>query len=239
MRTITNSNSILRNEKDWDIKWKDIFDNYQKDNRHAYYIRALKRKEEKNILEIAAGSFRDMGALCKWGFSCNGVDYSSESISRAKLQFPNFKEKIHKMDAFNFDYKDDTFDLTFHNGFWGLYNNDEILRLAKEQARISKYRMIATVHNAHNNSFKLYFDKMKERDALYNVRFFQIDEITALMSSVCSKILVIPVGKSNKYHEDKIIKMGLAFPIVLKKYFKLSKHKLLEQSERLLCIGKL
>lgn len=236
---MTNNNEILKKEQYWDKEWINIFDHYQQDIRHAYYIRALKKRKEKKILEIAAGSFRDMAALNRWGLPCLGVDYSSESVVRAKNQFPNLNHNIYKMDAFNLDFEDKTFDLTFHNGFWGCFPDEEINKLAFEQSRVSKYRMIATVHNAHNNSFKQYFDKLEETDPLYSVRFFTIEEITALMSKVSSKITVIPVGKGKKFHEDKLINKGLGNPILLNLYFNISKYRYLETSERLLCIGEL
>jgi hypothetical protein len=233
-----NDSLLLGDKRYWDREWVDIFDYYQQDIRHAYYIRALKRSNEKKLLEIGAGSFRDMAALCRWGIFCEGVDYSTESIERAKLQFPEFKDRIHRMDAFNFEYGDNSFDLTFHNGFWGCLSSDEeIIRVAKEQARVSKCRMIATVHNAHNIKFKQYFDERKKTDPLYSVRFFKIEEITALMHKVCPRVTIIPVGKGKKSHEDTLIKLGLGHPLILKLYFKLCGNKLLEQSERLLCIG--
>lgn len=236
---MANGNSILEKEEYWDREWIGIFDHYQQDIRHAYYIRALKRNNEKKLLEIGAGSFRDVAALCRWGISCEGVDYSTESVERAKKQFPNLKDKIHKMDAFELNYKDKYFDLTFHNGFWGCFSDEDIIKLAKEQARISKHRMIATVHNAHNAKFKQYFDKMKETDPLYSVRFFKSEEIEKLMHKVCSRVTIVPVGKGKKYFEDRMINMGIGHPFFLKLYFKLSGKKLLEQSERLLCIGEL
>jgi hypothetical protein len=232
-----NNDIILSNKEYWDQEWPRIFDHYQQDIRHAYYIRALKRNNEKKLLEIAAGSFRDMAALNSWGISCDGIDYSTESIERAKLHFPTLKDRIHKMNAFKMDFEDKSFDLTFHNGFWGCFSDEEILELAKEQARISKYRMIATVHNAHNISFKQYFDKMKETDPLYSLRFFLVDEIVELMSSVCQKVIVVPVGKGKKYHEDRLINEGKASRSELNIFFRQTGMKYINISERLLCIG--
>jgi hypothetical protein len=234
-----NSSLRLCSESDWDLKWSSMFDHYQSDLRHAYYIRALKRENEKRLLEIAAGSFRDMAALCRWGISCDGIDYSNESVDRAKCSYPQLKERIYKMDAFSCAFENAAFDLTYHNGFWGYFSDAEIVALAREQARISRYRMIATVHNAHNTSFRRYFDKVKVADPLFNIRFFHVDEITAIMSRVCSKVAVVPVGKGKKQGEDRIIRMGLGHPCVLRMIFSLSRDKYLDGSERLLCIGDL
>jgi ubiquinone/menaquinone biosynthesis C-methylase UbiE len=236
---VTTGSPKLVSETDWDQQWNSIFDHYQQDIRHAYYVRALKRPSETRLLEIAAGSFRDMAALCRWGISCDGVDFSGESVDRAKRQFPEIAEKIHKMDAFHLDFADAAFDLTYHNGVWVLFDDAQIFALAKEQARISKRRMIATVHNAHNVQFRQYFAKMKQTNPLYDIRFFRADEIKSIMSQVCSEVSVVPVGKAKKTGEDRLIRMGFGHPYILGPMFHLVGDRFLEQSERLLCIGEL
>lgn len=229
----------LTTAQDWDSTWTQVFDKYQADLRHAYYIRALKQGAEKQVLEIAAGSFRDMAALNRMGVACSGADFSRESIELAKGRFPELSNQIHCMDAFNFDFPDNAFDLTYHNGFWGLFSDDQIHALAREQARISSKRMIATVHNAHNQQFKAYFDRVVVTDPLFNIRFFHVDEITELMAAHCSKVTVVPVGKGKKKYEDKLIAAGLGHPALLRLCFRASGQRFLESSERLLCIGEI
>jgi ubiquinone/menaquinone biosynthesis C-methylase UbiE len=224
----------------WNEKWKEIFDHYQQDLRHAYYIRAVLNTNEKKIIELAAGSFRDTNALNVMGINCFGCDYSSQSVLSAKKQFPLIFNKLSEQDAFNINFPDKEFDLSFHNGFWALFSDDnDILKLIQEQVRITKYRIIATVHNAHNRSFVEYFNRLKENDPLYNIRFFEIDEITELMKSVTNNIKIIPVGKGKKYYEDDLINIGLGDAKYIKKSFDYHKMNLLETSERLLCIGEL
>jgi len=233
-----NNKSKLISDADWDLKWPDIFEHYQNDLRHAQYIQALKNKNENCLLEIAAGSFRDMAALNKWGIECNGMDFSAESVMLAKKQFPSLSNKIHQMDGFNFNFVDKKFDLTYHNGFWVLFNDSDIDLLAKEQARISKYRMIATVHNAHNIQFKNYFKMKAENDSLYRIRFFYEEEMRNIMSKVCSKVTVVPVGKGKKYFEDEIINNG-GNAELLRSFFEEQGLNHINDSERLLCIGEI
>ncbi len=222
---------------DWDQKWEGIFDHYQQDLRHAHYIRALLAPSERNILELAAGSFRDMAALRRVGINCSGMDFSSESVNRAKSAFPEFARCIYEMSGFQLEFDDGAFDVTYHNGFWVLFEDEEIHALAQEQARVTKGRMIATVHNKHNKGFVEYFDRMKVTDPLYDIRFFDLDEITELMGRVCDNVHVIPVGKGKRRHEDLLIKHGITNPALIRTYLKLSGHRLLSTSERLLCIG--
>lgn len=236
---MTYSDDSLRKENYWNNEWTNVFDHYQQDIRHAYYIRSIKNKCENKLLEIAAGSFRDMRTLCKWGILCEGIDYSSEAVDRAKKHSPELAHKIQKMDAFNLTFTDNFFDLSFHNGVWGYFDDTDILKLAHEQARVTRSRIIATVHNAHNIQFKNYFDQMKKKDPLYSIRFFTKNEMIGLMSQVCSSVTIIPVGKRKKYHEDFLIKIGLGNPLLLKIYFKLVGLRLLNSSERLMCIGSL
>lgn len=221
----------------WDEKWAEIFDKYQNDLRHAYYVHAMLGHGEHHVLELAAGSFRDMAELRRRGIDCEGMDFSPESVNLAKRKFPEFSSKMHCMSAFEMPFRDKHFDTTYHNGFWVLFSDGQVRSLAKEQARITRSRMIATVHNAHNKPFAEYFDKMKQNDPLYDIRFYAVDEISALMNEVCDNVVVVPVGKGKRRHEDFLIKLGVTSPALLRAYFKLSGHRLLNCSERLLCMG--
>lgn len=222
---------------EWDRKWTQIFDRYQHDRRHAHYIHALLERDEHSVLELAAGSFRDMASLRSMGVNCSGMDFSMESVQRAKQAFPQFATHIARMSAFEMALPDRAVDVTYHNGFWVLFSDDQIQTLAREQARVTAHRMIATVHNRHNARFLAYFDTMKRTDPLYDIRFFSVAEITAHMREVCDEVVVIPVGKYKRRHEDALIRWGLTQPWLLRAYLTASGHRLLDTSERLLCIG--
>ena len=64
-------------------------------------------------------------------------------------------------------------------------------------------------------------------------------EISDLMKGVCKKIEVYPVGKGKRHYEDYLIKLGLTEPEVLRRCWHDQGMNLLEDSERLLCIGTL
>lgn len=231
----------ITEKEEWNKKWESIFDHYQQDLRHAYYINAVLDEEDKKILEIAAGSFRDTAQLNAFGLDCWGTDYSDTSVELAKKHFPLIGYKLFQSDAFDMkDIEDKVFDVTFHNGLWVLFNNNEdIIKLAKEQSRITKNKMIITVHNGHNQQFVDYFKKLSVNDDLYKIRFFQMEEITDLLLNVCKSVKIIPVGKGKKYYEDQMINEGVASKQNLKSFFEKTKLTHLENSERLLCIGEL
>ncbi|WP_225783652.1 class I SAM-dependent methyltransferase [Xenophilus sp. Marseille-Q4582] len=223
--------------KDWDHKWADIFSHYQQDLRHAYYIHAMLDAEENHVLELGAGSFRDMAELRRRGIDCEGMDFSPESVRLARKQFPEFSKAIHQMSAFEMSFDDKAFDVSYHNGFWVLFEDSQIQTLAAEQARVTRHKLIATVHNAHNKQFLEYFDRLKVSDPLYDIRFFEMDEIFDLLRQVCRDVMIVPVGKGKKHHEDFLIKSGITDPRTLRACFDESGLSYLESSERLMCIG--
>lgn len=235
-----NPNKIgITHKEEWDEKWKLIFNHYQQDLRHSYYVNAFLDEDDKRVLEMGAGSFRDMAQLNKLGIDCWGTDFSETSVSLAKKHFLSLENKIFQSDAFSLkNIRDKEFDCTFHNGLWVLFEDDqEILKLAKEQARVTKRKLIATVHNAHNKEFIEYFKQLSKNDELYKIRFFEKDEISDIILSVCKSVEIIPVGKGKKYFEDQMINEGKSSRNELRKFFDKVGMKNLENSERLLCIG--
>ncbi len=218
----------------WDGLWKQHFQEYQGDLRHAYYIAAMRRRKERRILEIAAGSFRDVAALNSWGFFCEGIDFSTESIERAWEMLPGLCDRIKKMDAGCLDYPDGAFDLTYHAGFWGCFDDEQIAALGAEQARVTASRMVATVHNAHNHSFREQFAAWSEKDVLFRLRFFEADEIASLMRHFCRHVTVLPVTGPRM---DRLIRRGPAPGVVRWAYRLYGRCQGFENSQRLMCIG--
>jgi hypothetical protein len=235
------NNIGITEKKQWDDKWIGIFDHYQGDLRHSYYINSVLTQNDIKVLELGAGSFRDMANLNSLGVDCWGTDYSNTSVQLAKNQFKKIKDKIFCSDAFDMlMIEDKEYDATFHNGLWVLFDDDkDILKLVKEQARISKRLIISTVHNAHNQNFVNYFEKLSKTDDLYKIRFFSVDEMKNILLTVCNKVEIIPVGKGKKYFEDRMINEGKFSRDELKSFFDETGLSNLENSERLLCIGHL
>ena len=229
----------MRSANKWNDLWRSMFDGYQKDLRNAYYLRSVLNSDEKNLLELGAGSFRDMAELNRKGVNCTGVDFSDKSIESAKKMFHQYGNLIYKMDIFNLNFSNKLFDITFHNGLIGYFDNAKIEQIFIEQVRVTKKRMIITVHNAHNENFKAYFEEKKKTDPLYDIRFFYKDEMEKLMKKHCVDVTIIPVGKAKKSYEDFLIKIGLGHPMLLRFLFKISGHRLIHKSERLMCIGTL
>lgn len=231
----------LKDLQYWENEWKKIFFKYQGDKRFAHYINAVLEDNERILLEIGAGSFRDMALLNQLGFQCYGCDFSLESVNNAKKYYPELEKMIIHANAFDLPFKDKFFDVSYHNGFWGCFSNDDIYLLMREQIRVTKNRLIIGVHNAHNKEFVNYFNEKQREDPLYSLRFFSVYEINDILLSnpLITKIKIIPVGKQKKYYEDYLINLGLGTRENLRKCFELHGMDLLEVSERLLCIAEI
>ena len=191
------------------------------------------------VFELAAGSFRDVGHLLSKRINCQGGDFSRKCVQKAQENWPQWRERFSVKDAFYTGFPDNAFDLTYHNGFWVLFEDTDLEKLIREQARITRNVMVATVHNGHNAQFKRYFRDRSEKDELFDVRFFEENELTDLMAPYCREIEVVSVGKRKKYHEDFLIRAGLTNPKLLRWYMRNVSGRMLETSERLMCIGRL
>jgi hypothetical protein len=223
--------------KDWSQKWGEIFDRYQTDLRNACYVHAVLDAQDRHVLEIGAGSFRDVAELRRRAIDCVGIDFSSESVFQAKRFFSDFANCFHQMNAFHLGFSDKSFDVSYHNGFWVLFSDENIRLLLREQLRVTRSKLIATVHNAHNQDFVKYFDEKKQIDPLFDIRFFEVDELVALMSPVCSRVEIYPVGKEKRYHEDAMIAAGVVDPASIRRCLVSQGMSYLQSSERLMCVG--
>lgn len=224
---------LLQSSPGWDKLWAQHFNEYQGDLRHAMYIHSLRRWNERRILEIGAGSFRDTAALNRWGLPCFGVDFSPESVRQAREAHPAWADRILQGDAKRLEFPGKAFDLSFHNGLWGYFDDTQIGQLVREQARITKRRMIATVHNAHNAAFRRHFEQMAAEDPLYGIRFFYKEEMLRLMGSVCRKVRLFPVG-GGKAEWFLYAQLGRFMSLPWKLLIRVRRP---ETAERLLCIG--
>jgi len=134
-------------------------------------------------LEMGGGTMRDARYLAQTGRSVTGSDSVEEVVSRARL-YHGSALNITKIDAFHTGLTAKSFDVTYHNGVWSNFSNDrDIRQLAAEQARISRRYMVAVVHCRHNQPYRETFRARSVEDPLYDIRFFEIDELRSFMES--------------------------------------------------------
>ncbi len=233
---MTQLNKDLQDRLSWNSKWIYLFKQYQADLRHGYYIASLLKNQEWTVLEIGAGSFRDIALLGRLGYSIGGLDFSELSCEKVKMEFPEFSERFWCGDAFNTNLNDNEYDVSYSNGFIGCFDDLQIDLLLKEQVRITKKIIISTVHNAHNIRFREYFDNKTAVDSIYSLRFFTINEISNIFKKLDLNFVIYPVGKAYVAGEDLMIKDGASMPEIREYIISQNDHAL-EASERLMVVA--
>ncbi len=140
-------------------------------------------KTFRSIVEIAGGSCRDSRYLADSGYHAMGTDFEGKTIEYLrKERFPNDRLKYKVENAWALDFEDKSIDLVFHNGFFGLFRDDEqIYRLLREQCRVASRYAVFFVHNKLNHRLMRDFLKRSANDRLYDIRFFSPDEVRSLV----------------------------------------------------------
>ncbi len=152
--------------------------------RCGYWLAAMFPDKKLTFIEIACGSARDSRYLAEKGYSAVAIDFDSQTIEYLKRRFPNSPLQLFREDAFKLSFPDKSFDVSFSNGFWVLFWNDhEICRLLREQARVTRRYCVTLVHNARNARLIKDFTRKADTDSLYGIRFFQVGELRRIVDS--------------------------------------------------------
>jgi SAM-dependent methyltransferase len=231
---------LMTNDQ-WRDAWSHHLQNYQNSfPRTGFHLDLLFKDRDFCVLELGGATLRDAAYLADRGFNVVGSDYQAETIQKAaqKYQHPNLSSMV--LDGFCTGLPDNAFDLTFHNGLWVCFrSNEEIQKLLKEQIRITSKYLIVIVHNAHNKRLRETFAKKAIEDPLYDIRFFEKDELMAILSPH-GKTKIFPFGTriSNRLC-PKFVLGGL--PMNLKRwvYRTLCPYEPVNSWERLLAITEL
>jgi hypothetical protein len=192
----TGKDAMLKDTQEfWTEIWKRHFNGYVNAAPwQAFYLYFILDRTDIEILEIAAGSFHDTFCLNEWGIPCTGIDLCPTAVDLARKKTPSLSHKTLVMDAQHLGFENKSFDISFHNGFFANIQDANILRaIIQEQVRVTRKKIICTVHNRLNKSLINKFKMLSKKDELYNVRFFYPDEITSLMVSFCQKVAIFPI----------------------------------------------
>ena len=198
----------LQTDEYWNKKWEDIFDKYQSDLRHGYYIASMLNAKVDSVLEIGAGSFRDISLISRLGKNVGAFDFSPHACQLAQKKYPDLAPKFWCDDAFSINLKDAAYHASYSNGFIGCFDDNKIVNLLQEQIRVTQYQIFVTVHNGHNINFINYFNKKKLDDSLYEIRFFKILDLENIFNKFPFQFKIYPVGKAYKELEDILIASG-------------------------------
>jgi hypothetical protein len=186
----------IQNEQFWVDAWKRHIETYLANPpRAGFWIKSHFNKV-LSVLEIAGGSCRDSRYLFNQGFNATGTDFDLSTLDYLRKRFPESKFPMLKEDAFAFSFPDKSFDLTFSNGFWVLFPNDnDVSKLIKEQERITRKYLISLIHNGDNEKLVETFRRKAQNDSLYDIRFFYRHEISDLIEQAGIKYKSIKIKK--------------------------------------------
>lgn len=183
---------------DWKESWKEHLNNYLNGvPRTGIFIKSLFRSVKKT-LELGCGSSRDSIFLAKNKINATATDYEEETISFLNNQFKSDYLNYEVADAFNLPKADKSFELVFHNGLFVLFNDDDqIIKMLKEQCRVSKKYILIFVHNVKNKRLQELFKQKKINDKIYDIRFFGKDEFLKIIKNSdisCKQIRFLKFG---------------------------------------------
>ena len=129
----------------WNELWSTNFRNYVHGTpRTGVFVLRL-FPHAQSYLEIGAGSARDSFYLSQNFKKATASDFSDEVVAKWKEVYgSDFRGE--QIDAFNIDATDSAFDISFHNGLYVLFDDDQIKKLIVEQFRITRQAMVIIVH---------------------------------------------------------------------------------------------
>jgi len=227
----------------WKKSWIKYIESYLNTTPRAGIFIQNYFKNINSVLEIAGGSCRDSRYLANHGFDATGSDFDGNTLKYLQTErFPKDKLKYSEEDAFSLTFSDNSFDLIFHNGFFIYFNNQQIINMLKEQARVSRKFIVVFIHNVNNSQLIKTFHEKGKEDDLYKIRFFDKNELSIILkkSEIDYKNIKVMKfgGKSDAFYNKTLKK---AIPNIL--YFfrkwlipKLYQFQKWENTERVCCI---
>jgi len=233
-------------EKFWEKAWIRHIETYLKSIPRAGIFISNYFKNIDSILEVAGGSCRDSRYLANsnYGLHVVGSDFDEKTLQYLQNR-GDFNDKLvySKEDAFSLTFKDNSFDLVFHNGFFVLFeSDDDIYKMIREQERVSRKFIVFFVHNYENRRQVEQFFKLSKNDDLYKIRFFTRDEIFNIVknSAIKSKnIKLLKFGGRGDIFYNRTFKRyipNIVYPFskyLIPRLYQLQKWK---DTERICCI---
>lgn len=127
----------------WDSFWSekgDIHEVYSNEERILRNLKAVVDLKGKKVLEIGAGTGRDSFPLAREGADVVQLDYSLPSLTILKRlsREQNIPATIVGGDTFALPFRDNTFDVVFHQGLLEHFRRPEAEKLLHENIRVLK-----------------------------------------------------------------------------------------------------
>jgi len=184
----TDSN-MLCSAEEWNGQWRRWFDCYSKGNpRLGKWLRASYNFSGAKTLEIGAGSGRESLFLSAVANHVTCVDFAPEAVEL--LIGSGLPENMGALqaDAASLPFSNNAFDFTFHKGVWILFaDNARVTAMLREQLRVTKRIALAIVQNSRNETQVALARERALNDPLFNIRFFDPEEMRQLAEDVISR----------------------------------------------------
>lgn len=212
--------------------------------RCGYWLASKLRLRSKSVLEIAGGSCRDSRYLS----SRRGIgrvvatDFEETTLLSLRNRFPCSSLQLQTEDAFNLSFQSKSFDVSFHNGFFVLFDDDDtIRRLLHEQARVTRGHIAFLVHNIENQTLVNDFKERSCRDKLYDIRFFHRAGVERLVRESGIPIRSLQIlkfgGESDRWLRRNIGRLpNPLFPVAPHLVPYMYDSQPWEQTERIACL---
>ena len=180
---------MLKSPDEWDSQWETWFHRYSQGNpRLGKWLLSNYSITNENILEIGAGSGRESRFLSQKVKSVTCVDFAPHAVRL--LANSSLPGNMHVLmaDAANLPFPDKYFDLTFHKGFWILFDSNAKLEiLLHEQLRVTRHISLAIVQNGLNDRQVREAGTKAQKDPLFRFRFFIPSEINSLACKIVTE----------------------------------------------------
>jgi ubiquinone/menaquinone biosynthesis C-methylase UbiE len=207
----------VKTSKEWDrMAEQHIESFYNLYPRYGVKIKQILEKYEANpmrILEVAAFSAKDSRYLASEFPDCQfyTVDLSQKAIDRTrKVNAEVGLKNLYTLraNAFTLPLKDESFDVSFHADFYVYFQNSDILRLFKEQKRVTKNLIVIFVHHKYN-AYRLlfwYWAKIK-KEPWYEIRAYSLKELKNMFADE----EVVTSGGVDSYARNLVNTVGKGF----------------------------
>jgi len=190
-------NQEFQSQDYWSQAWQRHIKNYlTSPPRTGYWVKTFFPDKNWRFLEIGGGSCRDSLYLANQGFKVIGTDFEESPLEYLRSHFPDAPIQLQCEDAFALSFSDKSLDVSFHNGLWVCFEDDQnLIKLFKEQVRVTKKYVVIIVHNAQNTQMVQSFKEKSKHDSLYNIRFFTFHEVKELIKKSGVPVKKISIKK--------------------------------------------
>jgi len=130
-------------KNDWETYWdekQDTEEVYSNAGRVLRHLSKVTELRQKKVLEIGAGTGRDSFPLAEQGATVVQLDYAENSLRILKrlAEESSLPVSIVGGDTFGLPFRDDTFDIIFHQGLLEHFREPVAERLLRENIRVLK-----------------------------------------------------------------------------------------------------